>query len=76
MIATDWYFLMYTPERIYCSKADYHITLTEDVLEDDAELRRGVKKVMEVIVSLLKNRVKVNNASNNKRVRTKKFIKE
>ncbi|PKY14472.1 hypothetical protein RhiirB3_400334, partial [Rhizophagus irregularis] len=46
--ATDWYFLMYTPERIYCSKADYHITLTEDILDDDAELRCGVKKVMEV----------------------------
>ena len=50
---------MYTPERIYCSKADYHITLTEEILDDDAELRRGVKKVMEVIVGLLKDRVEV-----------------
>ncbi|RIA94244.1 hypothetical protein C1645_803641 [Glomus cerebriforme] len=33
--ASDWYFLMYTPERIYCSKADYHIALTEDILDDD-----------------------------------------
>ena len=76
MIATDWYFLMYTPEKIYCSKADYHITLTEEILDDDAELRRGVKKVMEVIVSLLKDRVKVDNAPDSKRVRTKKFIKK
>ena len=76
MIATDWYFLMYTPERIYCSKADYHITLTEDVLEDDAELRRGVKKVMEVIVGLLKDRVEVSDTPDIKRARTKKFIKE
>ncbi|PKK75149.1 hypothetical protein RhiirC2_708339 [Rhizophagus irregularis] len=29
----DWYFLIYTPERIYCSKADYHIDLTEDIVK-------------------------------------------
>ena len=67
---------MYTLERTYCSKADYHITLTEEILDDDAELRRGVKKVMEVIVGLLKDRVEVDNAPDSKRVRTKKFIKE
>ncbi|CAB5210386.1 unnamed protein product [Rhizophagus irregularis] len=44
--ASDWYFLMYTPERIYCSKDDYHIALNEKIMKDDAELRRGVKKVM------------------------------
>jgi hypothetical protein len=44
--ASDWYY-----------EADYHIVLTEDVLDDDGELRRGVKKVMEVIVGLLKDRV-------------------
>ena len=48
-LASDWYFLMYTPERIYCTKADYHIALTEDVLDNDKELRQGVKKVMEGI---------------------------
>ncbi|CAB4390914.1 unnamed protein product [Rhizophagus irregularis] len=42
--ASDWYFLMYTPERIYCSKDDYHIVLTEKIMKDDAELCRGVKK--------------------------------
>ncbi|CAB4406102.1 unnamed protein product [Rhizophagus irregularis] len=41
--ATDWYFIMYTPERIYCTKADYHIDLTEDILDDDAKLCQGVK---------------------------------
>ena len=50
---------MYTPERIYCTKADYHIDLTEDILDDDAKLRREVKKVMGVIVGLLKDRVEV-----------------
>jgi hypothetical protein len=67
---------MYTPERIYCTKADYHIALTDDILENDAELRRGVKKVMEVIVGLLKDRVEVDGSPDSKRARTKKFIKE
>ncbi|CAB4414774.1 unnamed protein product [Rhizophagus irregularis] len=44
--ATDWYFIMYTPERIYCTKADYHIDLTEDILDDDTKLCQGVKEVM------------------------------
>ncbi|CAB4381473.1 unnamed protein product [Rhizophagus irregularis] len=33
-IASDWYFLIYTSERIYCSKADCHIVLTENIMED------------------------------------------
>ncbi len=76
ILASDWYFIMYTPERIYCSKTEYHVVLTEDILDDDAELRRGVKKVMEVIVGLLKDRVEVDGSPDSKRARTKKFIKE
>ena len=64
---------MYTPERIYCSKDDCHIVLTEKILKNDVELRRGVKKVMEVIV---KDRVEVDDVPDSKRKRTKKFIKE
>ena len=67
---------MYTPERVYCTKADYHIDLTEDILDDDAKLRQGVKKVMGVIVGLLKDRVEVEDAPDSKRARTKKYIKE
>ena len=67
---------MYTPERIYRSKTEYHVVLTEDILEDDIELRRDVKKVMEVIVGLLKDRVEVDDSPDSKRARTKKFIKE
>ncbi|RGB33696.1 hypothetical protein C1646_815846 [Rhizophagus diaphanus] len=74
--ATDWYFIMYTPERIYCTKADYHIDLTEDILDDDTKLCQGVKEVMGVIVGLSKDRVEVDDAPDNKRTRTKKFIKE
>ena len=57
-------------------KADYHIALTEDVLDDDGELRQGVKKVMEVIVGLLKNKVEVDDSPDIKRARTEKYIKE
>jgi len=67
---------MYTPERIYCTKADYHIDLTKDILKDDAKLRQGVKKVMGVIIGLLKDRVEVDDASDSKRAKTKKYIKE
>jgi len=74
--AIDWYFIMYTPERIYCTKADYHIDLTEDILDDDAKLRQGVKEIMGVIVGLLKDRVEVDDSPDKKRARTKKFIKE
>ncbi|RIA79457.1 hypothetical protein C1645_882660 [Glomus cerebriforme] len=71
----DWYFIMYMPERIYCTKVNYHIDLTEDILDDDAKLRQGVKEVMGVIVGLLKDRVEVDDTPDSKRIRTKKFIK-
>ncbi|RIA88509.1 hypothetical protein C1645_826238 [Glomus cerebriforme] len=74
--AMDWYFIMYTPERIYCITAGYHITLTEEILEDEERLRRGVKKVMEVIVGLLKDRIEVNASPDSRRARMKKYIKK
>ena len=74
-LASDWYFLMYTPERIYCSKDDYHIVLTENIMKDDAELRRGVKRVMEVIVGLLKDRVEVDDSPDSKRARMKNLLR-
>ena len=66
---------MYTPKRIYCSKDDYHIALNEKIMKDDAEHCHGVKKVIEVIVGLLKDRVEVDDSLDSKRARTKKFIK-
>ncbi|RIA88510.1 hypothetical protein C1645_826239 [Glomus cerebriforme] len=73
---TEWYFILYTPESIYCTKNDYQITLTEDILEDDVVLRREVKNVMEVIVGLLKDRVEVDGSPDSKSARTKKYIRE
>ena len=62
---------MYTPERIYRSKSDYHIALTEDILDDDTKLRQGVKEVMGVIVGLLKDKVEIDDSPTSKRTRTK-----
>ncbi|CAH1765860.1 5967_t:CDS:2 [Entrophospora sp. SA101] len=44
--AMDWHFIMYTPEKIYCVKEDYHLPLTEDILKDDRGLLQNLKKVM------------------------------
>ncbi|CAG8573577.1 16855_t:CDS:2, partial [Acaulospora colombiana] len=37
--ASDWYFLLYSSEGIWCtSKTEYHISLTESALDDDTDL--------------------------------------
>src|ERR1700753_2810581 len=57
-LATDWYFILYSTEAIYCtSKTEYRISLTEDALKDSTDLRKNVKRILEVIVGLLKDRV-------------------
>ncbi|CAG8742879.1 3068_t:CDS:2 [Funneliformis caledonium] len=56
--ATDWYFILHSTETIYCtSKTEYQISLTEDALKDSTELRKNVKRILEVIVGLLKDSV-------------------
>ncbi|KAF0524963.1 hypothetical protein F8M41_014831 [Gigaspora margarita] len=60
--ATDWYFLLYTLESISCmSEIEYHISLTKAMAkeENETELHKNVKRVMEVIVGLLKDRADV-----------------
>ncbi|CAG8461612.1 25911_t:CDS:2 [Gigaspora margarita] len=48
---TDWYFILYMTEGIYCtSETEYHISLTKSALKDDTDLKRNVKRVMEIIV--------------------------
>src|ERR1044072_2906596 len=54
-LATDWYFILHSTEAIYCtSKTKYRISLTEDALKDSTDLRKNVKRVLEVIVGLLR----------------------
>ncbi|CAG8839982.1 13424_t:CDS:2, partial [Racocetra persica] len=56
---TNWYFILYTPERFYRIESEYSIRINRDALKDDSELCKDVKKVVQVLVSLLKDRVEV-----------------
>ena len=65
---TDWYFILHSTEGIYStSRTEYRISLTEDALKDDTELRKNVKRVLEVIVGLLKDRALGSEAATKKR---------
>ncbi|CAG8468400.1 11604_t:CDS:2 [Funneliformis caledonium] len=47
--ATDWYFILHSTEGIFCtSKTEYRISLTEDALNDQNELRKDVKMILGV----------------------------
>src|ERR1044072_5654311 len=75
--ATDWYFILHSTEAIYCtSRTEYRISLTEDALEDPTELRKNVKRILEVIVGLLKDRVSASDEPANKKHRVEDIIKK
>src|SRR4051812_49838365 len=74
---TDWYFILHSTEGIYStSKTEYQISLTKDALKDDTELRKNVKRVLEVIVGLLKDRALGSEEPANKKRHVKKIIKK
>ncbi|POG79120.1 hypothetical protein GLOIN_2v1530555 [Rhizophagus irregularis DAOM 181602=DAOM 197198] len=75
--ATDWYFILHSTEAIYCtSKTEYRISLTEDTLKDSTDLRKNVKRILEVIVGLLKDRVSASEEPANKKRRVEEIIKK
>ena len=75
--ATDWYFILHSTEAIYCtSRTEYRISLTEDVLKDPTDLRKNVKRILEVIVGLLKDRVSVSDEPASKKRRVGEIIKK
>ncbi|PKK57623.1 hypothetical protein RhiirC2_797709 [Rhizophagus irregularis] len=58
-------------EAIYCtSKTEYRISLTKDILKDSTDLRKNVKRILEVIVGLLKDRLSASEEPANKKRRT------
>jgi len=60
-------------EGIYCtSETEYHISLTNSALKDNSDLKKSVKKVMEIIVGLLKDRITVEKAPDAKKRRVGK----
>src|SRR2546421_11536886 len=74
---TDWYFILHSTEGIYCtSKTEYRISLTEDAIKNPTELRKNVKRVLEVIVGLLKDRVSASEEPTNKKRRVEDIIKK
>ena len=74
---TDWYFILHSTEGIYStSRTEYRISLTEDALKDDTELRKNVKRVLEVIVGLLKDRVDVEKEPAMKKQRVKGYFEK
>ena len=58
------------------SKTEYRISLTEDALNDDTDLRKNVKRILEVIVGLLKDGVSVSDEPANKKRRVQEKIKK
>ena len=76
-LGTDWYFILHSTEGIYCtSKTEYRISLTEDAIKNPTELRKNVKRVLEVIVCLLKDRVSASEEPANKKRRVEEIIKK
>ena len=76
-LATNWYFILHSTEAIYCtSKTKYRISLTEDALKDSTDLRKNVKRVLEVIVGLLKDRVTASKEPASKKRRVEEIIKK
>ncbi|CAG8453818.1 6569_t:CDS:2 [Funneliformis mosseae] len=74
--ATDWYFILHSTEAIYyTSRTEYRVSLTEDALEDPTELCKSVKRILEVIVGLLKDRVSASDEPASKKRRVEEKIK-
>ncbi|CAG8776164.1 15178_t:CDS:1, partial [Funneliformis caledonium] len=73
--ASEWYFILFTSDGISSTSKDpLNIRFSEFALKEGSEkekdLRKNVKRVMEVIVGLLKNRLEcVDEEPDRKRVR-------
>ncbi|CAB4434033.1 unnamed protein product [Rhizophagus irregularis] len=79
--ATDWYFILYASDGICCtSKNPLSIRFTESALkegsEEEKELFRNVKRVIEVVVGLLKDRVDVEKEPVMKKQRVQEYFEK
>ena len=73
----EWYFLLYITGGIFCtSDIEYHINLTKAAAteENESELRKYVKRVMEVIIGLLKDRVEVEKEPTKKKQQIREYF--
>ena len=79
--ATEWYFILFASDGISCtSKNPLNIRFTESALEEgseeEKELCKNVKRVMEVIVGLLKDRVDVEKEPAMKKQRVQGYLEK
>ena len=76
--ARDWHFLLYSPGEIsQASELPFTIKFNKKALDKDSEehvtLRKGVMKVLSVIVGLLKDRACVGDEPDRKKARIESF---
>ncbi len=79
--ATEWYFILYSTNGIACtSRSPYNIRFIEAALvknsKEEKELHENVKKIVEIIVGLLKDRVEVENISAKKKSRIDQILSQ
>ncbi|RIB17462.1 hypothetical protein C2G38_2037723 [Gigaspora rosea] len=73
----EWIFLLYTTDSIYCtSQKVYRIPLDENSLNDDTELRRNVKEILEIIIGILEDRANVDSSPAKKKQRIEEYFKK
>ena len=75
------YFILFTSDGISStSKNSLNIRFVEFALKEDSddekELQKNVKRVMEVIVGLLRERVDVEKEPKNKKARVQEYLKK
>ena len=58
------------------SKTEYHISLTEDALKDSTKLRKNMKRILEVVVGLLKDRATASEEPASKKHHVEEIIKK
>ena len=76
--ARDWHFLLYSPgEILQASKAPFSIEFVEEALVENSEkyktLRKGVKKVLGIIIDLLEDKACVKDKSDRKKARIERY---
>jgi hypothetical protein len=79
--ATEWYFILYTSKKISCTSDNpLYIPFVKPALDEDSEgekeLFKNVKRVMEVIVGLLKDRVEVEKEPVKKKQRVQGYFEK
>ena len=76
--ARNWHFSLYSSGKILqVSKAFFSIEFIEEILVENFEkyktLHKSIKKVLDIIISLLEDRAYVKNKSDKKRIKIEEY---